>query len=105
MNTIPRPTAQVALAAGLLLVCSAVHSQSSVSLYGALDAYAAHQSGSGVASRKVVGSGLNPNALGFMGREDLGGGLFAGFVLEGQPALDTGTQGQGGKMFGRQSNV
>ena len=29
----------------------------------------------------------------------------AGFTLEGQPSLDTGAMGQGGKFFGRQSNV
>ena len=106
MNHTFRPTARGTLAAAaLLLVCAAAHAQSSVTIYGAIDVYAAQQSGSGVSSRKVLGSGLNPNALGFMGREDLGGGLSAGFVLEGQPALDTGAMGQGGKMFGRQSNV
>lgn len=106
MNPIPRPAGRSVLAAtGLLLACSAAQAQSSVTIYGAIDVYAAQQSGSGVASRKVLGSGLNPNALGFMGREDLGGGLTAGFVLEGQPMMDTGLMGQGGKMFGRQANV
>lgn len=79
--------------------------QSSVSLYGSLDAYVALQGADGSSSRKVLNSGYNPNNLGFAGREDLGGGLTAGFVLEGQPSVDTGTMGQGGKMFGRQSNL
>lgn len=53
----------------------------------------------------MLGNSLNPSALGFAGTEALGDGLSAGFVLEGQPALDTGAMGQGGKMFGRQSLV
>lgn len=79
--------------------------QSSVSVYGSLDAYVGQQSASGMASRKVLNSSMNPNALGFAGSEALGGGVVAGFVLEGQPALDTGAMGQGGKFFGRQANV
>lgn len=78
---------------------------STVTIYGSLDAYVARQDGSGTAARHVLGSGFNPNNLGFMGREDLGGGLTAGFTLEGQPVLDNGTMGQGGKFFGRQSNL
>jgi predicted porin len=79
--------------------------QSTVSLYGALDGYVGHQSATGSSSRKVLNSSLNPNVLGFAGTESLGDGLSAGFVMEGQPGLDTGTMGQGGKFFGRQSNV
>lgn len=78
---------------------------STVTIYGALDAYVATQGATGISSRKVLNSGYNPNNLGFAGREDLGGGLAAGFTLEGQPALDTGTMGQGGKFFGRQANA
>lgn len=81
-------------------------SGSSVTLYGAIDAYVGRQdAGGGVGHRHVLNSGFNPNALGFAGSEDLGGGLRAGFTLEGQPVLDTGTFAQGGKFFGRQSNL
>ncbi|PTT75399.1 hypothetical protein DBR42_29025, partial [Pelomonas sp. HMWF004] len=79
--------------------------QSSVTIYGSLDAYVANQSATGSASRRVLNSGFNPNALGFAGSEDLNGGLKAGFVLETQPAVDTGGVGQGGKFWGRQSLV
>jgi predicted porin len=65
----------------------------------------ASQGATGISARRVLNSGFNPNNLGFAGREDLGGGLAAGFTLEGQPALDNGSMGQGGKMFGRQANV
>jgi len=93
------------LAVAAAWVVPAVHAQSSVTVYGALDAYVASQGATGISSRKVLNSGYNPNNLGFAGREDLGGGLAAGFTLEGQPALDTGAMGQGGKMFGRQANL
>jgi len=95
--------ALAALLAGLSPLAGA--QTSTVTIYGSLDAYIAQQSATGVSSRKVLNSGYNPNNLGFAGREDLGGGLTAGFTLEGQPSLDTGAMGQGGKFFGRQSNV
>jgi predicted porin len=85
------------------MAASGCQAQSTVTIYGALDAYVAQQNASGSANRKVLNSGFNPNSLGFTGTEDLGDGLKAGFRLEGQPVLDTGTYGQGGKPFGRQS--
>lgn len=88
-----------------LFATEGAFAQSSVRLYGALDVYVAHQTSSGTGSINVLNSGFNPNSLGFTGTEDLGGGLAAGFTLEGQPLVDTGTFGQGGKIFGRQSLV
>lgn len=79
--------------------------QSSLTLYGSMDVHVAHQRAGGRGHQTVLGSGLSPNAFGLRGIEDLGGRLRAGFVLEGQPALDTGSFGQGGKVFGRQSAV
>ena len=102
----PHPTLRLAaLATAACILSPLAAAQATVSIYGALDAYTAVQGGTGTSSRKVLNSGYNPNNLGFAGREDLGGGLAAGFTLEGQPSLDTGAMGQGGKMFGRQSNV
>jgi predicted porin len=95
----------LALAAAAMLASQCSLAQSTVNLYGALDVYVGNQQASGTASRRVVNSGFNPNSLGFTGTEDLGDGLKAGFVLEGQPLLDTGTYGQGGKFFGRQALV
>ena len=100
------PSKTLALTAALAAFSPLAGAQSStVTIYGAMDAYVAQQGGTGISSRKVLNSGYNPNNLGFAGREDLGGGLAAGFTLEGQPSLDTGAMGQGGKMFGRQANV
>lgn len=43
--------------------------------------------------------------LGFRGKEDLGGGLSANFLLENGFNSDNGTLGQGGLLFGRQMYV
>jgi len=103
---VTHPTLRLAaLAAAACTLSPLAAAQATVSIYGSLDAYVATQGATGVSSRKVLNSGYNPNNLGFAGREDLGGGLAAGFTLEGQPSLDTGAMGQGGKFFGRQSNV
>lgn len=97
--------ARLVLAAGAAGLAGSAAAQSSVTIYGALDAYVAAQSATGASSRKVLNSGFNPNALGFAGTEDLGGGLSAGFTLETQPVLDSGGTGQAGKIWGRQSLV
>jgi predicted porin len=98
-------TAWAAAAGAAVAASGGAAAQSSVTIYGALDAYVAAQSATGASSRKVLNSGFNPNALGFTGTEDLGGGMSAGFTLETQPVLDSGGTGQGGKMWGRQSLV
>ena len=95
----------IALSAIAATAASSAWCQSTVRLYGAMDVYVASQRSSGTGSRTVLNSGFNPNLLGFASTEDLGGGLQAGFVLESQPVLDTGTVGQGGKFWGRQSLV
>jgi predicted porin len=46
-----------------------------------------------------------PSRIGFRGAEDLGGGLWAQFVLETGIAVDSGLINQGGRYFGRQSFV
>lgn len=50
-------------------------------------------------------TGSVPSRIGFKGTEDLGAGLTAFFVLESGFGVDTGTLGQGGRLFGRQANV
>ena len=52
-----------------------------------------------------TGLGLSGSRLGFRGTEDLGGGLTAGFVLEGGFLADAGTLAQGGRAWGRQVYV
>lgn len=82
------------------------HAQSSVTLYGILDAgitYADNENGS---SKVRLGDGVNyGNRFGFRGAEDLGNGNQAIFNLEAGFNLKNGTSGQGGRMFGRQAWV
>lgn len=86
------------------------HAQSSVTLYGMLDAgvgYVSHvQSGTASGHAFKFSSGtLNSPRWGIRGKEDLGGGLAAVFVLENGFNIGTGAAGQGGRLFGRQSYV
>lgn len=79
----------VALAA--LAVVGAASAQSSVTLYGAVDAALSGTTVDGGANRiGLINSGFGSSKLGFMGTEDLGGGLKANFKLEGGLANDWG---------------
>ncbi|MDP2371626.1 MAG: porin [Rhodoferax sp.] len=91
----------VALAA--LAVVGVASAQSSVTIFGIVDAAYAHTSGGGISRDGITNSGLNSSRLGFRGTEDLGGGMKAGFHLEGQLANDNGTPG--GLNFLRRSFV
>ena len=53
----------------------------------------------------VSSGGLNGSRFGFRITEDLGGGLAAIGNLEGGVNIDTGASGQNGLLFGRQANV
>ena len=98
------------VALAVLAAAGAASAQSSVTLFGIVDASIGHISGSnGGASRTYMGkSGLNSSRLGFRGVEDLGGGLAASFWLEGALGNDDGTAGQlgtGGFDFRRRSTI
>jgi predicted porin len=54
---------------------------------------------------RVSPSATSQTSFGFKGTEDIGGGLKASFVLEGQLSHDTGALSQDGRIFGRQSYV
>jgi len=72
--------------------------QSSVTLYGVLDAGITRESTSGQHWTGLASSQLANDRLGFKGTEDLGGGLSANFDLEGNFHVGngTGTGGSGG---------
>ena len=108
--------------AALSAIAGMAQAQSTVTLYGLLDANvgsaktnvftaspatAINQNGSYSSQRQtIVGSGgLNGSRFGFRITEDLGGGLAAIGNLEGGLSIDTGASGQGGLLFGRQANV
>jgi predicted porin len=78
----------LAVLASLAGVASA---QSSVTLWGILDANLAHGSGSISSKTQLATSGLSSSQLGFRGTEDLGGGMSASFWLEASLNNDNGT--------------
>ncbi|MGA7817902.1 porin, partial [Caballeronia sp.] len=88
------------------------HAQSSVTLYGVIDAgvvYAnnSHVPGSASSGQSWgVGSGTVSNTLwGLKGSEDLGGGMHAIFKLESGFNVNNGALTQPNEIFGRQSYV
>ena len=104
----------------IALACSAgVHAQSSVTLFGIVDVNLQSLRSSGQGKVFAVGNGgLSTSRIGFRGIEDLGGGLNAGFWLEGSLNPDNGggrttntnnqtngTSGGGGFTFDREAYV
>lgn len=82
------------------------HAQGSVTLYGVIDEGVNYQSNAGGKALYNLSSGvIQGSRWGLKGREDLGGGLAAIFVLENGFDINTGALGQGGRMFGRQAYV
>lgn len=80
--------------------------QSSVTIYGLVDAGVVSEHGGKNGSVQKVGSGVGSySRLGFKGNEDLGNGLSAVFVLEAGFKLDDGTSDVNGSLFNRQAYV
>ncbi|MDR3095455.1 MAG: porin [Paraburkholderia sp.] len=85
---------------------TAAHAQSSVTLYGLIDAgvtYSNNQAGHS-AWQQTSGT-VNGSRWGLRGGEDLGGGLKAIFTLENGFAINNGTMLQNNRLFGRQAFV
>lgn len=109
------------LAAALMAGFAGVaHAETSVTLYGILDAGIGYQKlktnealylsnvDAGDFSQKRTGliNGIQSgNRWGLKGSEDLGDGLRAVFVLESGFDLGTGNSAQGGRLFGRQATL
>lgn len=91
------------IALAVLAASGAAMAQSSVTLFGIVDA--AYTKGSGSVSNKqqLTNSGYNSSRLGFRGVEDLGGGMKASFHIEGALANDNGNSS--GLTFQRRSTV
>lgn len=96
--------------AGALLCSGSAFAQSSVTLYGLMDAgvtytnNVAASTGHGSAVQFISGSSQG-DRWGLKGSEDLGSGLKAIFQLENGFVLSNGQLGQGGLLFGRQAFV
>ncbi|AOK55602.1 porin [Burkholderia stagnalis] len=97
---------EVVGALSLAMISVAAHAQSSVTLYGMLDAGIAYTNNQSGKSAWQQGSGLLSNTVfGLNGAEDLGGGLHALFRLESGFSLNNGTQSYRNTMFGRRAYV
>lgn len=79
------------IALAVMAASGAAMAQSSVTLFGIVDAAYAVGNGSVSDRTRLVNSGYNSSRLGFRGVEDLGGGMKAGFWLEAGVNNDDGT--------------
>ena len=92
------------IALAVLAASGAAMAQSSVTLFGVADIGVGYVKNSGGDSNYgLTNGGLATSRLGFRGVEDLGGGLKAGFWLEGGLTLDDGTSS--GFNFKRRSTI
>jgi general bacterial porin, GBP family len=83
-------------------VAQAAFAQSSVTLYGIVDAgftYTNNQKGN--SAYQATQGNVQGSRWGLLGSEDLGGGNKVLFRLENGFSLESGASGQGGRMFGR----
>ncbi|KWA71390.1 porin [Burkholderia ubonensis] len=99
------------VAAAAASFATVAHAQSSVTLYGVLDAGITYQSnvqpaaGQAGKSRFSMGSGIDQSRFGLRGSEDLGGGLKAIFTLESGFNIGNGKFANNNGMFNRQAFV
>ncbi|QSN61954.1 MULTISPECIES: porin [unclassified Caballeronia] len=99
-----KKTLMVAALTGVF--ATAAHAQSSVTLYGLIDAgitYTNNQNGH--SNWKATSGSVNGSRWGLRGSEDLGGGLKAIFTLENGFNIMNGQAGQNSREFGRQAYV
>ncbi len=102
-----RRTVMCAAALGLL-ASGAARAQSSVDLYGVIDAWAGAEKALGGKTAAMVGSGgLTSPYWGLRGEEDLGGGNYVMFKLESYFKTNTGADGRfaGDTLFSRNAWV
>ena len=84
----------------------AAHAQSSVTLYGVIDAGITYTSNvNGHANWQQTSGGIDQSRFGLRGSEDLGNGLKAIFNLESGFSLNSGRYANSGSEFNRQSYV
>ncbi|HXZ08939.1 MAG TPA: porin [Paraburkholderia sp.] len=96
----------VAVGVACALASAPALAQSSVSLYGIIDAGLTYVSNTGGSHAYLFDDGISyGNRFGLMGTEDLGGGNKVVFKLENGFRLGNGQLNQGGAMFGRQAYV
>ena len=85
-------------ALAIVSAASAASAQSSLTLYGVVDA-SVESVKAGDTVTRVTSDNLDFSRFGLKGTEDLGGGLKANFVLESAVKVDTGANGGGTSRF------
>ncbi|MBK1613447.1 porin [Rubrivivax gelatinosus] len=91
------------IALAVLAAAGTASAQSSVTVFGILDVAVRHVDNSDDTKTTVSSGGLSTGRIGFRGIEDLGGGLKAGFWIEGQVDADSGNSS--GQTWQRRSTV
>ncbi|KAA0179180.1 MULTISPECIES: porin [Cupriavidus] len=95
-------------AAVAALAAGGAYAQSSVTLYGVVDAGIEYNNNAGPNGDnlfRMQSGGQSGSRWGLRGVEDLGGGLKGLFVLESGFDIDTGRSGQDNRLFGRAAYV
>lgn len=99
------PGSLMLLAASVMAPSTSAQAQSSVSLYGIVDAgFVFNSNAKGVKQYSLNSGNENGDRWGLVGSEDLGGGLKAVFNLESGFSITSGTMLQN-SIFGRQADV
>ncbi len=86
-------------------VSGGAYAQSSVTLFGVVDANARYVKNGDLKLKSLGSGGLNTSRIGFRGVEDLGSGLKAGFWLESGFNVDSGTNSDSSRFFNRRTTV
>jgi predicted porin len=81
------------VALAVLAASGAAMAQSSVTLFGIVDAALTQASSAVNKKTQITGSGISSSQLGFRGTEDMGGGMAAHFWLEASLGNDNGSGG------------
>jgi predicted porin len=99
----------IAISLAAMFGVGGANAESNVTVYGIIDAALAHTTNADATGNSITKmpslTGSLPSRFGLRGAEDLGGGLSAVFTLENGFTPDTGSLGQGGRLFGRQAWV
>jgi predicted porin len=81
------------IALAVLAASGTAFAQSSVTIWGVVDAAVSRGKSDANSVTRLVGSGISSSQLGFRGTEDLGGGMSASFWLEAGMSNDSGAGG------------
>lgn len=101
---------KTAIALAAIVAASSSAMAADFTVYGKVDAGFAYNNidmhTTGTTEKFTLDSGNNSGSrFGFKGKEDLGNGYAVGFQLENGFSADTGSLGQGGRLFGREARL